>query len=387
LQLLFDRTPDVPQYVRTDEAKLRQVLINLLNNAIKFTSEGGVFLKVKSQNPQFPISNSQLHFEIEDTGVGIAPDELDSLFKPFVQTSSGQQAHEGTGLGLSISRQFVRLMGGEIAVESEVGRGTTFRFDIQVTEVDAPDLEKNRQISRRIIALEPNQPRYRILIADDNDYNRQLVLKLLSPLGFELQQASSGKEAVEIWQNWQPHLIWMDVRMPVMDGYEATRQIRAQQARGWGDGESNSTHPVNAVQHQPTVIIALTASAFERQEASILAAGCNDCVRKPFREQVIFEKMAEYLGVRYVYEQNTDTQEIRKQTSRAKGKNLTSDDLAVMPAEWVAQLHQAALEVDADPIFQLIEQIPQPHLAMAEGLTDLVRRFRFDEILELTEDF
>jgi signal transduction histidine kinase len=129
LQLLFERTPNVPQYVRTDEAKLRQVLINLLNNAIKFTSEGGVFLKVKTQNSklkipdsQFPISNSQLHFEIEDTGVGIAPDELDSLFKPFVQTSSGQQAQEGTGLGLTISRQFVRLMGGEIAVESEVGR-------------------------------------------------------------------------------------------------------------------------------------------------------------------------------------------------------------------------------------------------------------------------
>lgn len=278
-------------------------------------------------------------------------------------------------------------MGGEIAVESEVGRGTTFKFDIQVTEVDAPDLEKNRQTSRRVIALEPNQPRYRILIADDNDYNRQLVLKLLSPLGFELQQANNGKEAVEIWQNWQPHLIWMDVRMPVMDGYEATRQIRAQEARGWRDGESNSTRPVNAVQLQPTVIIALTASALEEQGTSILAAGCDDFVRKPFREQVIFEKMAEYLGVRYVYEQNTDTQGIQKQTSRPEGKNLTSDDLAVMPAEWVAQLHQAALEVDADPIFQLIEQIPQPHLTLAEGLTDLLRRFRFDEILELTEDF
>jgi PAS domain S-box-containing protein len=428
LQLLVDRTPDVPQYVRTDEAKLRQVLINLLNNAIKFTSEGGVSLKVKTltggsplpeinsttqrgqksgrylsweetSQPRAPKVKSQaeeqttnnkqqttIHFEIEDTGVGIAPDELDSLFKPFVQTSSGQQAQEGTGLGLTISRQFVRLMGGEIAVESEVGRGTTFRFDIQVTGVDAPDLEKNRQISRRVIALEPNQPRYRILIADDNDYNRQLVLKLLSPLGFELQQANNGKEAVEIWQNWQPHLIWMDVRMPVMDGYEATRQIRAQEARGWGGGESNSTHSVNTVQHQPTVIIALTASAFEGQAASILAAGCDDCVRKPFREQVIFEKMAEYLGVRYVYEHNTDSQGMQKQMSGGKGKNLTSDDLAVMPAEWVAQLHQAALEVDADPIFQLIEQIPQSHPALAKGLTDLVHRFRFDEILELTQE-
>jgi two-component system sensor histidine kinase/response regulator len=174
----------------------------------------------------------------------------------------------------------------------------------------------------------------------------------------------------------------MDMRMPVMDGYEATRQIREQEAQGRG----NSTHSLNPVQHQPTVIIALTASAFEEQRASILAAGCDDFVRKPFREQVIFEKMAEYLGVRYVYEQDTNSQGIEEQTSRADGNNLTSDDLAVMPADWVTQLNQAALEVDADQILQLIEQIPATHLALAEGLTDLVSRFGFDEILELSEE-
>ncbi|WP_414644156.1 response regulator [Allocoleopsis sp.] len=172
------------------------------------------------------------------------------------------------------------------------------------------------------------------------------------------------------------------MRMPVMDGYEATRQIREQEASGRG----NSTHPLNPVEHQPTVIIALTASAFEEQRSSILAAGCDDFVRKPFREQTIFEKMAEYLGVQYIYEQDTNSRGLQEQTSQGDGKNLTSDDLAVMPADWVTQLNQAAVEVDGDRILQLIEQIPASHLTLAEKLTDLVRRFCFDEILELTEE-
>ncbi len=230
LRLLFDRSPDVPQYLRTDEVKLRQVLINLLNNAIKFTQQGSVSLKVKNQKSKVKIetqaSNYQLHFEVEDTGLGIAPDELDNLFQAFVQTKTGQESHQGTGLGLVISHQFVKLMGGEIIVNSVVSKGTTFKFDIKVSVVDGKDVE-SKQPSRRVIALEPNQPRYRLLVVDDKWDNRQLLIKLLKPLGFEVEQASNGQEAVEIWENWQPHLIWMDMRMPVMDGFEATKQIRA----------------------------------------------------------------------------------------------------------------------------------------------------------------
>ncbi len=382
LSLRFELAPDLPQCVLTDEGKLRQVLINLLSNAVKFTETGGITLRARAEqgNPgKFPMPYT-LFFEVEDTGKGIASEEMGNLFQPFVQTTSGIEAREGTGLGLTISRQFIRLMGGDIYLTSTVGKGSTFRFDIQATLADAKAVAPTLTHGR-VLQLAPDQPTYRILVVDDRPEGRDLIAQLLDTVGFETRTATNGQEAIQQWQQWHPHLIWMDMRMPVMDGYEATRQIREQEARGRG----NSTHSLNPVQHQPTVIIALTASAFEEQRASILAAGCDDFVRKPFREQVIFEKMAEYLGVRYVYEQNTDSQGIQEQTSRGDGKNLTSDDLAVMPADWVTQLHQASLEVDADQILQLIEQIPATHLALAEGLTDLVRRFCFDEILELSE--
>ena len=383
LSLRFELAPDLPQCVLTDEGKLRQVLINLLSNAVKFTETGGITLRARAQQGnqgKFPMPYTLL-FEVEDTGKGIASEEMGNLFQPFVQTTSGIEAREGTGLGLTISRQFIRLMGGDIYLSSTVGKGSTFRFDIQVTLADAKAVAPTLTHGR-VLQLAPDQPAYRILVVDDRPEGRDLIAQLLDTVGFETRTATNGQEAIQQWQQWHPHLIWMDMRMPVMDGYEATRQIREQEAQGRG----NSAHSVNPPLHQPTVIIALTASAFEEQRASILAAGCDDFVRKPFREQVIFEKMAEYLGVQYAYEQNTDSQGIQEQTSRGDGKNLTSDDLAVMPADWVTQLHQASLEVDADRIVQLIEQIPATHLALAEGLTDLVRRFGFDEILELSEE-
>jgi two-component system sensor histidine kinase/response regulator len=382
LSLRFELASDLPQCVLTDEGKLRQVLINLLSNAVKFTETGGITLRARAEqgNPGKSPMPYTLFFEVEDTGKGIASEEIGNLFQPFVQTTSGIEAREGTGLGLTISRQFIRLMGGDIYLSSTVGKGSTFRFDIQVTLADAKAVVPTLTHGR-VLQLAPDQPTYRILVVDDRPEGRDLIAQLLDTVGFETRTATNGQQAIQQWKQWHPHLIWMDMRMPVMDGYEATRQIREQEARGRG----NSTQSVNPPLHQPTVIIALTASAFEEQRASILAAGCDDFVRKPFREQVIFEKMAEYLGVRYVYEQNTDSQGIQEQTSRGDGKNLTSDDLAVMPADWVTQLHQASLEVDADQILQLIEQIPATHLALAEGLTDLVRRFCFDEILELSE--
>jgi signal transduction histidine kinase/DNA-binding response OmpR family regulator len=381
LSLRFELAPDLPQCVLTDEGKLRQVLINLLSNAVKFTETGGITLRARAEqgNPgKFPMPYT-LFFEVEDTGKGIASKEMGNLFQPFVQTTSGIEAREGTGLGLTISRQFVRLMGGDIYLISTVGKGSTFRFDIQVTLAEAKAVAPTLTHGR-VLQLAPDQPTYRILVVDDRPEGRDLIAQLLGTVGFETRTATNGQEAVQQWQQWHPHLIWMDMRMPVMDGYEATRQIREKEARGRGI----STHSLNPPLHQPTVIIALTASAFEEERASILAAGCDDFVRKPFREQVIFVKMAEYLGVQYAYEQNTNSQGLQKQTSRGDRKNLTSDDLAVMPADWVTQLNQAALEVDADQILQLIEEIPATHLDLADGLTDLVSRFGFDEILELS---
>ncbi|NEQ78270.1 MAG: response regulator, partial [Okeania sp. SIO2C9] len=234
LTLIFDHQDDVPRYIYTDETKLRQVLINLINNGIKFTKQGGVSLTVgatekSSLNPSLKKEEnhqkSTMIFEVRDTGAGIAEAETPKLFEAFTQTETGKNSQEGTGLGLPISRKFIQLMGGDITVNSQVGKGTTFRFQIQVNVANKTDIEIE-QNPRHVIALKPNQPRYKILIVDDRPTNRLLLIKLLQPLGFELKEAENGKQAIEIWEKWQPHLIWMDMRMPVMDGYEATQIIK-----------------------------------------------------------------------------------------------------------------------------------------------------------------
>jgi signal transduction histidine kinase/CheY-like chemotaxis protein/streptogramin lyase len=388
LRLVFERTPDVPRYVKTDERKLRQVLTNLLSNAVKFTQEGSVMLRVsKSQNGQMgewangqtpvqsspvgdddshllPTPYSLLQFEIEDTGVGIAPEEMDVLFEAFTQTESGRRVQQGTGLGLPISRQFVRLMGGEITASSQVGQGTVFEFDIQAEPADSAEI-RARQPARQVIGLEPGQPDYRILVVEDNLESRTLLHKVLAEVGFTVQEAVNGQQAVELHSNWHPHLIWMDMRMPVMDGYQATRQIKA------------------TPQGQDTAIIALTASAFEEERDEVLAAGCDGFVRKPFREAEVFEVMAQHLGVRYVYRDLAPHagQEAEEQLSQA----LTPTDLAALPSDWVSELYQAARGGKARSILALLEQIESDHAPLARALAQLVHEFRFDRIVALTK--
>jgi two-component system sensor histidine kinase/response regulator len=369
LSLRFEIAANMPRYINADEGKLRQVLINLLGNAVKFTSNGTVILRTSAEMRRLDNLQNQpciLYFEIEDTGRGIVTAEMDKLFQPFVQTSSTNQAIEGTGLGLAISRQFVRLMGGDINCTSSLGRGSTFRFNIQVTLAEALQ-EKPQFTTGKVIGLVAAQPKYKILIVDDAKSNRDIIVQLLREVGFEVSCANNGQEAIALWETWQPQVIFMDMRMPIMDGYTATREIRKKQS------------PENT-----TVIIALTASAFEEEKSTILAAGCNDLIRKPFREQVIFEKLAEHLGVRYLYapennHQDTDEQQNYPTPSTSTLRTL----LKMMPDAWVTQLYQAANQVDGDRILQLIEQIPQTHAVLAKELTNLNRRFCFDEIIEL----
>ena len=313
LQLIFDRAPDIPQRVTTDQSKLRQVLINLLSNAIQYTETGSVTLRIRTgdrgqgagdriKNPSFP-----LLFEIEDTGPGIAPEEIETLFEPFTQGQQGRQSQPGTGLGLSISRQFVNLMGGDITVESVVGRGATFRVNLPVTVAEAVR-KQTLQPARNVIGLASDQPVYRILVAEDNRINRLLMIQILSSVGFEVREAHNGQEAIEVWKSWRPHLIWMDIQMPVMDGYEATKRIKvmaSNQSNGkgdqWRNGKVSGDLSLSARNAEPPVVIALTAAVFEQEQFSILASGCDDFVSKPLKREHVFAKMAEYLGVRYTY--------------------------------------------------------------------------------------
>ncbi|MEM7345767.1 MAG: ATP-binding protein, partial [Chloroflexota bacterium] len=358
LSLLFQREATIPQFIRTDETKLRQVLINLLNNALKFTKEGGVALRVTGQPDA---DRSTLRFEIEDTGLGIAPEELDALFEPFAQTESGRQSLEGTGLGLPLSRQFVQLMGGELTVESVVNGGSTFSFEIPVEVVSATSITTaDEGPTRQVIALAPDQPRYRILIVDDNWTNRQLLLRLLNPLGFELREAENGQEAVNVWEDWSPQLIWMDMRMPIMDGYEATRQIKS------------------TTKGQATAIIALTASTLEEERAVVLSAGCDDFVRKPFHEGDIFETMQLHLGVKFIYAEPTDVPEGVSGTSEAV-------DLTSLSPLLLTRLQQAAEDNDLSAMNSTIEEIQRVDPAISRALTRLANDFEYEQIAELAQ--
>ena len=356
ISLDYTISEEVPRYVSGDEGKLRQVLINLVGNAIKFTDRGSVTYSVTNLSHQDHYH--QLKFVIADTGMGIAADELNQLFKAFAQTASGKKSQEGTGLGLPISRQFIQLMGGDISVSSDLGRGTTFSFVIPLLAIalgDLPVLEPS--IQRKVIGLAPHQPKYRILIVEDRLENQQVLCRLLEPIGFMTKVAVNGAEGIRLWEEWCPHLIWMDMRMPVMDGYEATRRIKST-PRGQG-----------------TVIIALTASAFEEERSQVIAAGCDDFVRKPLQAELIFSKMADYLGIKYIYN-NAETI-----TPIAKSE-ITPADLAFMPSEWLQQLRTAASQLDEDQTLELIDLVSNGNLA--DRLKELVHTFRFDKLLALT---
>ena len=360
LQLVFECDRNVPSCVRTDERKLRQVLINLLNNALKFTEAGKVTLRVRADatNPQ------QIWFEVEDTGPGIKEDEIGTLFDAFTQTETGRKSEEGTGLGLPISKKFVQLMGGDITVGSSLDRGTVFCFNIITEPAIATELQSTKP-RRKVIGLQPNQPSYRILIVDDRWENRQIVFQLLEPIGFEVREAVNGKEAIAVWQEWQPHLIWMDMRMPVLNGYEATKYIKSH------------------LKGQAVYIIALTASTLEEERIVVLSAGCDDFVRKPFRQEVIFDKVAEYLGVTYIYEQDTDISTTDSNTD--SDFVLDTNALGLMSPEWLAQVEEAAGELDNEEIANLIAQISEQHSFLARALQDKVDNFDFEEIVELIQ--
>jgi two-component system sensor histidine kinase/response regulator len=388
LVLAFDRAPDVPQFVRGDDGKLRQVLMNLLGNGIKFTKKGGVKLRVR-RSPPSPVAEYdetdtrlRLRFEVQDTGPGIAPEEMSAVFDPFVQTATGQQSHEGTGLGLPISRRFVRLMGGDFVVTSEVDRGSAFCFDVPIELANATDVPVAHP-ERRVIGLEPDQPVYRLLIAEDQETNRRLLVNLLTKLGsatsvggFEVREAVNGQEAVEIWEQWEPHLIWMDLRMPVMNGYQAVEQIRSVE----------QSRVRETTKGQATVIVALTASAFENDKAQILSEGCDDFVRKPFREEEIFDLLAKHLGVRFVYEDiESGDGDKGREDALALARQLAPDDLAGLPANWLARLRQAAVRLDTDAVLELADRIDELDPTLADALARLVREFRFDTIVALTE--
>ncbi|GEM_PF-4011102 len=366
LKFIFQVDSNVPQYLKSDDQKLRQILINLLNNAIKFTESGTVSLKVSLNKKQLKSKeNLSLDFEIKDTGKGIAEDELDSLFEPFTQTLIGRKSNEGTGLGLPISRKFVQLMRGDIHVNSILDQGSTFSFSILVKLSEAKNLQQT--ISKNIIGLAPNQPIYRVLIVDDQWVNRQLLVQLFTPLQFEIKEVSNGEEAVIMWEKWQPHLILMDLKMPVMSGYSATKIIREKE------------HKFEKIK---TKIIAISASVYEDEKAKIFKIGCDDFMLKPFPENLIFDKIAEHLGVIYLYEESKLRQEFQE---RGIKKELNLEHFSMMSEDWLKRLYQASLEGNDQWLLELITEIPPQETTLKNTLFTWINDFNFDKITDIIE--
>jgi len=363
LELIFEYNPELPKYIRTDERKLQQVLINLINNAIKFTQEGQVIVRVQPDQNNI----NKLNFEVEDTGAGIAESEINSLFKPFTQTTAGRNSQEGTGLGLSISLKFIQLMQGDITVSSQLGQGTVFKFHIFAERLRQPELHE-LNTKQKIIGLEANQPDYRILIVDDLWDNRQLITQILKPIGFEIQEASNGQEAVSISLAWKPHLIYMDIQMPVMDGYQATKEIKSQ------------------TEVQETIIIALTANVLDHTASNIKSFGYDDLIAKPISTNDLLEKSEEHLKVRYLYQDLDSVNQSTKSKINIPTVSVNKpslDSIEIMTSEWLDQIYQAAQIADYQVLKELLSEIEQEYEEIAAGLDSWLEEFRMDKIAEL----
>ncbi|MBN1146043.1 MAG: PAS domain S-box protein [Anaerolineales bacterium] len=374
LALSFEIDPSLPRYIFGDMNKLRQVLIHLIDNALKFTQEGSVAVRVEAWKANQAGSHAQvyLYFEVEDTGAGIAPEETHYVFDPFVQAASGQRSGKGTGLGLPISQRFVHLMGGDLTLSTQPGQGSLFKFHILAGLGEAPQ-KPSVKPARRAVALQPGQPAYRLLVAEERQESRELLVKLLSPLGFEVREAADGKQAIQLWQNWRPHLVWMSVRMPVMGAGHAAQRIKT------------------APGGQETILIALTTSVFEEQPHALAEAGFDGFLRKPFQEEEIFELLSQHLGARYVY-QDLETPdaspgcEAHDQAPAAQPRRPQEDvpkALAVLPPELLDNLRQAVVQADLESIASAIEGIRQRQAPLGELLAELADNFDHDAILAL----
>jgi CheY-like chemotaxis protein len=297
---------------------------------------------------------------VVDSGVGIAKDQQAQLFQPFVQLVQTNSELKGTGLGLVISKSLIELMGGRISVTSFLGVGSTFKIELPVFVVNAEDIAANQEEPHSVKGIAANQPTGRLLVVDDNADNRLLLVTLLTKVGFQVREANNGKQAVRVFEQWQPQLIWMDMRMPVMDGYEATAKIR-QLAGG-----------------KVVKIIALTASAFREQHDSIIKAGCDAVLHKPFQVAEIFAALTRYLGIKFIY---NDTATVVFSPT----VEITADRLIKLPLMLRQQLHEAALNLDIEDTDAIITAIRDIDTDVANGLQKLLDHYQFEQIILLID--
>ena len=371
LEFVLDPSLDLRKYIEGDEGKIRQILINLVSNAIKFTEKGTIILRAKILQLETETSPG-LHLEVEDTGSGIAAEEVDRLFIPFEQTTAGRKLKRGTGLGLSIARQFIQLMGGTITPQSTLGVGTCFRVWLPI-RYPSQSAVPIASVKEDVIGLAAGQPNYRVLVVDDEPGNRRLLSDLLTAVGFSVQPAHTGKAAIALWQTWHPHLICMDLHMPDMNGYETAQHIRNQE---------KSCPPLSPL----TPIIALTADAFN---ATMSASVFDSYMLKPIQEEVFWQKIQQCLGVKFRYQRLPLPGSPGLQRTVCSPEPMPPVDLSTqlkeMPPQWLTNLRQTSIRLQGKEVIQLIKAIPPEKSVLAIQLQTLAEDYRFKEILQLLD--
>lgn len=351
LRLQLDQSSEFPRYIVGDETKLRQILINLISNAIKATGQGSVTMRLWVKHNHA----THLIMEVEDTGCGIAPEDQAKLFQPFVQVGP-QGRQQGTGLGLAITRQFAELMGGGISVTSSAGKGSVFRVDVVVQLASPEEIPQISMEQGDVTGLEPGQPIWRVLVVEDQKDNQILLMGLLQKAGFQTRLAENGAGAVEQFTIWQPHFIWMDRRMPVMDGVEATRRIRALPG---GDAVK---------------IAAVTASTFREEDAELTTAGFDAVVHKPYRPAQIFDCMERLLGARFVRDE--------AEAMPTAHRDLSGAALDDLPFALRQELDEALLFLDSERILRVIGEIGRAAPELAAALGERAHNYDYSGIRE-----
>ncbi len=372
VDLLVQIGTEVPEYIKADNVKLRQVLINILGNGINYTENGHVRLAVSLLHQDQENNSSgkdigsfcKLLFTIQDTGIGIPPDMINKIFEPFVQVKRENIESLGTGLGLAICKKFVDLMGGSINVQSRLGEGSIFLFSIYTRQI-TNKISNGITIKRKILKLKQNQPIVRNLIVDDNEDNRLLLLDLLKSTGFEVKSAENGSEAIKLFKLWHPDIIWMDIKMPIMDGFKATNEIRK----------------LKDIK-QPT-IIALTSHAFQKEREKIMSSGLDDLITKPFDENEIFFSISKHFGIEYHY---SDESQINSEIQKNRNYNeISYRELLILSTIDIEQVKQACVLCDLKKIDFLINQIKKKNEQLSKKLYNLAVSYQYDKLIDLLD--
>ena len=363
LAMTIELDPDIPEYLISDENKVKEILINLLGNAVKFTNKGGLSLRChteKDPRDEDP-KNMFLFMDVEDTGLGISPEDMPKLFKAFEQTSSGSQMAGGTGLGLAISQNHARLLGGDITLTSTPGVGSCFHVKVAVQQSEKVDAESDSPL-RQVTGLKPGTPEIRVLIADDHEENRLVLREMLEPLGILTQSAENGKIALETARTWKPDLILMDLRMPVMNGFEAARRIKA-------------TLPDKNIH-----IVAVTASILELDKHKVSESGMTGYLRKPFKDYELFSILESKLGSIFTYSDDITTTRDKVEPDTT---NLTPESMAVIPQEIIGKMELATTNAHFEELMTLIDRVSDFSPQIATKLRNLANDYQYDFLLQL----